>query len=113
MTFLKWIAAAALIGSATACIDNNTPSGGGYSNGYAYSPGAYDYNQQPTYYGTHYADGQPTYGSRLTMATDISRSRSTTAIGSRLITVASLRRLTVGQVPAARSTGLAPSAART
>jgi len=64
MTFLKWIAAAALIGSTTACIDNNTPSGGGYSNGYAYSPGAYDYNQQPTYYGTHYANGQPAYGNR-------------------------------------------------
>jgi hypothetical protein len=62
MTFLRWAAAAALIGSATACVGNNTPYGGG--NGYAYSPGAYDYNQQPTYYGTHYANGQPTYGSR-------------------------------------------------
>ena len=61
MTFLRWIAAAALILSATACgSSSNTP----YRGDYAYSPGAYDYNQQPTYYGTHYANGQPTYGGR-------------------------------------------------
>jgi hypothetical protein len=56
MTVIKWLAAAALILSASAC--GSTP----YRGDYAYSPGAYDYNQQPTYYGTHYANGQPTYG---------------------------------------------------
>jgi len=75
MTFFKWLAAAALLGSATACVDNNTPYGGSY--GYGYAPGGYDYNQQPTYYsnrqqayygsqqpayyGSHYTNGQPTY----------------------------------------------------
>jgi hypothetical protein len=60
MTVIKWLAAAALVLSASACGSSNTP----YRGDYAYSPGAYDYNQQPTYYGTHYANGQPTYGSR-------------------------------------------------
>jgi hypothetical protein len=58
MTVIKWLAAAALILSASACGSSNTP----YRGDYAYSPGAYDYNQQPTYYSTHYANGQPTYG---------------------------------------------------
>jgi hypothetical protein len=61
MTLFKWLAAAALIGSASACV--NTPYG--YGNGYAYSRGAYDYNQQSTYYGnrqpTYYGYQQPTY----------------------------------------------------
>jgi hypothetical protein len=56
MTFLKWIAAAALIGSATACVDN-TPYNG---TRYGYAPVAYDYNQ-PTYYRTHDGNGQPIY----------------------------------------------------
>jgi len=59
MAFLKWIAALALLGSAAAC-GNATP----YRGDIAYRPGAYDYNQQPTYYGSQYANGQPTYGSR-------------------------------------------------
>jgi hypothetical protein len=57
MTILKWIAAVALIGSVSACIDNNAPYGG---NGYGYAPGAYNYNQQPTYH-TQYANGQAIY----------------------------------------------------
>jgi hypothetical protein len=61
MTLLKWLAAAALVGSATACVDNNTPYGSGYGSSYAYSPGGYNYNQQPTYYGAHYSNGQSTY----------------------------------------------------
>jgi hypothetical protein len=61
MTVIKWLSAAALVLSASACgSSSNTP----YRGDYAYSPGAYDYNQQPAYYGTHYANGQPTYGSR-------------------------------------------------
>ena len=61
MAIIKWFAAAALVLSATACgSSSNTP----YRGDYAYAPGAYDYNQQPTYYGTHYANGQPTYGGR-------------------------------------------------
>jgi hypothetical protein len=70
MTFLKWIAAAALIGSATACIDNNTPSGGGYSNGYADGQPTYG-SRQPTYYGygyqpqpVYYSNRQPAYYGR-------------------------------------------------
>ena len=58
MTVIKWLAAAALILSVSACGSSNTP----YRGDYAYSPGTYDYNQQPTYYSTHYANGQPTYG---------------------------------------------------
>jgi len=61
MTVIKWLAAAALLFSASAC---GSTSNAPYRGDYAYSPGAYDYNQQPTYYGTHYANGQPTYGSR-------------------------------------------------
>ena len=57
MTVLKWIAAAALVFSASACGYSNTA----YRGDYAYTPGAYDYNQQPTYYQTHYVTGQPTY----------------------------------------------------
>ena len=61
MTVIKWLTATALVLSATACgSSSNTP----YRGNYAYAPGAYDYNQQPTYYGTHYANGQPTYGNR-------------------------------------------------
>jgi len=49
MTFLKWLAAAALLGSAAACVDNNTPSGGSY--GYGNAPGGYDYNQADLHLG--------------------------------------------------------------
>jgi hypothetical protein len=54
MTYVKWIAAAALIGSATACVDNS-PYGGGSGYGYAptvaYAQPAYsDGYYQPTYY---------------------------------------------------------------
>jgi hypothetical protein len=59
MTVIKWVAAAALVLSATACGSSNNTA---YRGNYAYAPGAYDYNQQPTYYETHYANGQPTYG---------------------------------------------------
>ena len=60
MAYFKWLAAMALVFSASACGSSNSP----YRGDYAYSPGAYDYNQQPTYYQTHYVNGQPTYGSR-------------------------------------------------
>ena len=60
MPYFKWLAAAALALSASACGSSNSA----YRGDYAYSPGGYDYNQQPTYYQTHYANGQPTYGSR-------------------------------------------------
>lgn len=52
MSYLKWIAAAALVGSATACVDN-APYGGG--SGYGYAPTSVGY-AQPTYY-----QAQPTY----------------------------------------------------
>ena len=45
MSYLKWIAAAALVGSATACVDN-APYGGG--SGYGYAPTSVGY-AQPTY----------------------------------------------------------------
>lgn len=57
MAYFKWIAAAALIGSATACVENS-PYGGG--SGYGYAPTSVGYNQQPTYY----YNQQPTYYSR-------------------------------------------------
>ena len=60
MTYFRWLAAVALVFGASACGNSNS----GYRGDYAYSPGAYDYNQQPTYYRTHYANGQPTYDSR-------------------------------------------------
>jgi len=61
MAYFKWLAAAVLILSASACGSSNSSA---YRGDYAYSPGAYDYNQQPTYYQTHYANGQPTYETR-------------------------------------------------
>ncbi|HZV03875.1 MAG TPA: hypothetical protein VE999_02180 [Gemmataceae bacterium] len=63
MKVLKLIVAVVVVSGATACVDS-TPYGRG--NGYAYSPAAYDYNQQPAYYRTQYANGQPTYDSRQT-----------------------------------------------
>jgi len=62
MTVLKWLATATLLLSVSACGTSNQA----YRGDYRYSPGAYDYNQQPSYYQTHYANGQPTYGSRQT-----------------------------------------------
>jgi len=47
MTYIKWIAAAALIGSATACVDNS-PYGGG--SGYGYAPTTVGYAQPAPYY---------------------------------------------------------------
>ncbi len=58
MAFLNWIAAAALIGSATACIDKDTRNSSGSP------PGSYVYNQQSTDAGTHSANGQSTSLSR-------------------------------------------------
>jgi len=57
MTYVKWIAAAALIGSTTACVDNS-PYGGG--SGYGYAPTTVGY-AQPTYSNGYV---QPTYYQR-------------------------------------------------
>jgi hypothetical protein len=57
MTYVKWIAAVALIGSATACVDNS-PYGGG--SGYGYAPTMVGY-AQPAYSDGYY---QPTYYQR-------------------------------------------------
>lgn len=46
MTCIKWLAAAALVGSATACVDNS-PYGGG--SGYGYGPAASVGYAQPAY----------------------------------------------------------------
>jgi len=88
MSHLKWLAAVVLARGVSACGSSNSP----YRGDYAYSPGAYDYNQQPTYYRTHYANGQPTCVGRqpTTTATDISPSRSTTAPGPRTTTAANM-----------------------
>ena len=60
MSYLKLLAAVALALGLSACGSDNPT----YRGDYAYSPGGYDYNQQPTYYRTHYANGQPTYDGR-------------------------------------------------
>ena len=60
MTVLKCFATAILLLSVSAC----GPSYQAYRSDSPYSPGAYDYSQQSTYYRTHYVDGQPTYTSR-------------------------------------------------
>jgi hypothetical protein len=60
MTVLKCLAAATLLLSVSAC----GPSYQAYRSDAPYSPAAYGYNQQSTYYQTRYVDGQPTYTSR-------------------------------------------------
>jgi hypothetical protein len=59
MTVLKCFATATLLLSVSACGTTQA-----YRSDSPYSPAAYDYNQQSTYYRTHYVDGQPTYTSR-------------------------------------------------
>ena len=63
MNYFKWITAAALVGSATACVES-APYGGGSS--YGYQQPTYN-NQQPTYYSNQqptYYGQQPTYYAR-------------------------------------------------
>jgi hypothetical protein len=62
MTYIKWIAAVALIGSATACVDNS-PYGGG--SGYGYAPTMVGY-AQPAYSDGYY---QPTSDRPSTITT--------------------------------------------